>query len=156
MLPLPVCQCGTTLFVLSTRRLRPRTNAKRLCATSTRWFDRRAERRRLVTHKVGTVISKKLGQAFQGLRVQGGALVAPSQWSEISYAVIESGEFENPIKGCSLWGAGSMPASHTGARAALPVYAVRWDYVGRHGADDDRPVTPTDCPVDSRVAEHLP
>ena len=29
-----------------------------------------------VTHKVGTIMTKKLGQAFQGLQVQGGALVA--------------------------------------------------------------------------------
>ena len=40
-------------------------------------------------------------------------LVAPSQWSEISFPIIKSGEFENPIKGCSIWEGGSMPPSHT-------------------------------------------
>ena len=38
-----------------------------------------------VTHNVGTIMTKKLGQAFQGLQVQDRVLVAPSQWSEIPY-----------------------------------------------------------------------
>ena len=40
------------------------------------WFDRRAERRPNFSHSVGSAISKKLGQAFQGLQVQGRARFA--------------------------------------------------------------------------------
>ena len=67
MLPLPICQCSTPLFVLSTRRLRPRTNVMKLCA---KLFVGSHERRASpkVTHFVSTIMTKKLGQAFQGLR----------------------------------------------------------------------------------------
>ena len=44
----------------------------------------------------------------------------------------------------------SMRAFPIIARAALPVYAVRWDYVGRHGADGLHSLSLFDCPVDSQ------
>ena len=49
-----------------------------------------------------------------------------------------------------------MPPSHTCARTALSTYAVSWDYVGRHGADDFLLVIPTNCPVDSLWRYNLP
>ena len=99
---LPVCQCGTTLaecfrcqFALvggvptaSVVKITALANApgrlyEFLYSLSTRWFDRRAERRSEVSQSVESVMTEKLGQAFQGLQVQDRVLVAPSQWSEI-------------------------------------------------------------------------
>ena len=48
-----------------------------------------------------------------------------------------------------------MPPSHTCARTAVSTYTVRWDYVGRHGADDYRTVFPMNCPVDSLWRHNL-
>ena len=148
MLPLPVCQCGTTLFVLSTRRLRPRTNAKRLCATSTRWFDRRAERRTDVGSRTrwGHGHIKKVRSSLSRLaEVQRAAPFGRSIAMERNPLTPKqrSGEHENPIKGVLDMGSGfdaRFPYRSEGSTD--PAYAVRWDYVGRHAADDDRPVTP--------------
>ena len=78
-------------------------------------------------------MTKKLGQAFQGLQVQDrarfalqttqfpletvrfpqGTVVASPQRAKSPYANKRSGEHEKPIKGVSLWEGGSMPPSHT-------------------------------------------
>ena len=66
-----------------------------------------------VTHLVGSVMTKSLGQAFSKACRSRTASWSPSAEGEISLCKQRSGEHEKPIKGVSLWEGGSMPPSHT-------------------------------------------
>ncbi len=75
--------------------------------------------------KVGSSLSRLAGPGqstvcFANHTVSSGNCPVPignrgriSAEGEIFFPIIKSGEFENPIKGFSIWEAGSMPASHT-------------------------------------------
>ena len=109
-----------------------------------------------VTHSVGSVMIKSLGQAFSKACGSRAAPWEPTDKHYLSgylFAVFRSGELENPIKGVSIWGKGLDAPFSIPERAAHCRLRCHWNYVGRHGADVIRSLSLVDCPVDSRATD---